>query len=110
MIVDRCHWPPRLNHRSFIQGNTTDDEHSNRLSRPTPTFSEVGRPSSKERPLSALIELKTKGATNTSKDVASLSQWGHQLDTNRLERQSSFSDKSVDSTTALLDEQTQETQ
>ena len=96
MSVDICHWPWRPNSRE----NIIDNEPSNRLSRTNPTFSEIGRPSSKEKPLSALIESESEGAANNSTDMEI--QCGHQLDTRR---HSSFSDESVDSTTALLDEQ-----
>ena len=101
-IADKCHW--RRN-RTVFQESIIDDEHSNQLSRSIPTFSEIGRPSSKEKPLSALIESETEGDTNST-DMES--QHGQKLEI-RLERHSSSSDESVDSSTAaLLGEEDQE--
>ena len=60
MSVEKCHWLWKSNSRKSI----IDNEPSNRLSRSNPTFSEVGRPSSKEKPLSALVESESEGAAN----------------------------------------------
>ena len=104
MSADKCHWRQS---RTVIHERTIDNEHSNQLSRSVPTFSEVGRPSSKEKPLSALIESETKGDTNST-DMESQREQKLEI---RLERCSSSSDESVDSSTAaLLGEEDQETQ